>query len=81
MLEADDVSPHIRDSILQKRASQIAESANEQSTTKEIINVLTFQLGEEQYAVEAKSVQAVAKLNHITPVPCVPFILSWVLQI
>lgn len=67
-----DNSPVQREQLLQQRALQLAETSKKEAPTKAQTALLSFQLRQEWYALDAVHVRKVARVDHITPLPCVP---------
>jgi len=64
--------------ILKERAQSLAQvPAQEASATDACIEVVTFQLAYEHYAIESRYVREVCALDSLTPLPCTPaFVLG-----
>ncbi len=60
-----------RDS-LEQRTLQLAKDAAESEIRRDTLRVLTFSLGDEQYAWPVGRVRAIAHIGRITPVPSAP---------
>jgi purine-binding chemotaxis protein CheW len=58
--------------ILEQRARELAGMTDTEVDAGEMIEVLTFYLGHETYAVEVRHVHQVRPLDRLTPVPCTP---------
>lgn len=72
LIETDAPSASARETILKRRADQLAERATPQRQVLDSLVVLTFQCGTENYALPVQSVQAVLPIRTLTPIPCVP---------
>jgi purine-binding chemotaxis protein CheW len=73
LLSDTEASPEVRQSVLQRRAQLAAETPVAQDLApRTALPVLTFRQGRETYAVPVASVRAIAPLQRLTPVPCVP---------
>jgi len=57
--------------LLDERAQALAQRSSE-APREELLEVLTFALGRERYAIETRSVREVAPLTEFTPVPSAP---------
>src|SRR5687767_11920281 len=60
------------DELLVRRAQQLARVPDAPLAPSEVIEVLTFMLANEAYAVEARVVKEIARLTDFTPVPGTP---------
>lgn len=71
------LSPERAREVMDERARALARQPTETTPPGELIELLSFALGQERCAVEACFVRAVTRLGDITPVPGVPaFILG-----
>jgi purine-binding chemotaxis protein CheW len=70
--EALDPSPERRRAILQDRARALARPPVEKPAASELLHVVSFALGDEQYALEARHVREVVRFTEYTPVPDTP---------
>ncbi len=67
--------------ILEERANALAEgSIHESGLAAESIEVLTFFLGAETYAIDVKYARSARLLDHLTPVPCTPDFVAGVVN-
>src|SRR5689334_20961138 len=64
-------SPPAAQRVLSRRAAELAR-APDAGAQGEQIEVLVFRLGDEQYAVELRLLQAVQRTEGLTLVPCTP---------
>lgn len=71
-LETDAPLPAVRESILRRRADQVAERNTTPPATSDTLAVLTFSCGNEHYAVSVQAVLAVLPIRTLTSIPCVP---------
>lgn len=67
--------------IMDERARTLAEPPDEPPPAADVIEVLTFGLGGERYAVETKHVREVVRLAHCTPMPGTPSYLLGVINL
>jgi purine-binding chemotaxis protein CheW len=70
-------SPERARAILEERARSLARPLPEAKARGEVLELLTFGLGRERYAIETRFVREVTRLSDLTPVPGAPsFILG-----
>ena len=63
--------------ILQRRAKALAQESRKTTPAAECLEVVTFRVARERYAVESAWVVEVLRLKHLTSVPCTPsFVLG-----
>jgi len=58
--------------ILEDRAKKLAEIPKKDQSVEDIFHALTFQIGEELYAVDIQRVREVHPLSRLSRVPCTP---------
>jgi purine-binding chemotaxis protein CheW len=73
--EALDPTPERRQAILQERARALARPPAEKPAASELLQVVTFALGDEHYALEARHVREVVRFTAYMPVPGTPSFL------
>jgi purine-binding chemotaxis protein CheW len=73
-------SPPAAQRVLSRRAAELAR-APDAGAQGEQIEVLVFRLGDEQYAVELRLLQAVQRTEGLTPVPCTPPFVAGILNV
>jgi purine-binding chemotaxis protein CheW len=66
--------------ILRERAKTLAKPLAEPAPRGETLDLLTFSLAGERYAIEAASVLEVVLLRDLTPVPCTPPVILGVVN-
>lgn len=66
------LSPERAKELMDERARALARQAGEGIAAGEMLEVLTFALGREHYAIEARFVREVTRLVEFTPVPSAP---------
>jgi len=76
-----DRSPQQVDEILQRRAQILAHEAEEDLFREGDIQILSFLLNGERYAVAAECVRSVVPLEQYTPVPCTPSFVMGVFNV
>ncbi|MGA9131499.1 MAG: chemotaxis protein CheW, partial [Candidatus Sulfotelmatobacter sp.] len=63
--------------ILKERAKALARESNESTRVREILEVVTFMLGQEKYGIELRYVREVFPMNELTLLPGTPpFVLG-----
>ncbi len=68
--------------ILEERASTLAEvAADETGPSSESIEVLTFYLAAEAYAINVLYARSARRLDYLTPVPCTPDFVAGVVNL
>lgn len=67
--------------ILRKRAKHIATESDKDKIKKELLSVLEFSLGKENYAIETKYLKEIMPASHITDLPCTPKYIFGVVNI
>jgi purine-binding chemotaxis protein CheW len=73
----DALSPERARSLMEERARALARPTTGASAAAEILEVITFALGRERYAIETRFVREVIRLVDFTPVPGAPeFVLG-----
>lgn len=72
LMATEAPSAAIRETVLRRRADQLAERTTHQHPVVDTLSVLSFQCGNENYALPVQSVQAVLPIRALTPIPCVP---------
>jgi purine-binding chemotaxis protein CheW len=73
--EALEPSPERARAILQERARALARPPVEKPAAERLLQVVTFALGNERYALEARHVREVVRFTDFTPVPGTPAFL------
>lgn len=77
MEDALRLSPERARQLMDERARELARVSEEPRPAGEMIEVLTFALGNEAYAIESRYVHGVARFTDFTPVPGAPeFVLG-----
>jgi purine-binding chemotaxis protein CheW len=66
---------------LKQRAQQYAAPIKERTTPEDVENILSFQLGDEQYGVDVMLVRAVRPVTKITRVPGTPAFYRGVINV
>jgi purine-binding chemotaxis protein CheW len=79
--EALEPSPERARAILQERARALARPPAEKPADSELLPVVTFTLGNEHYALEARHVREVVRFTEYTPVPGTPAFLVGVFNL
>ena len=69
-----------RREILRERARQLARVVAPERGAEEHLEVVTFQLAHERYAIESRWVREVCRIHELTPVPGVPRFLLGVIN-
>jgi purine-binding chemotaxis protein CheW len=73
----DALSPERARALMDERARALARAATEASAAGETLEIITFALGRERYAIETRFVREVTRLVDFTPVPGAPeFVLG-----
>lgn len=72
-----ELSPERAQAVMNERARALARPVTDPAPARDAIEILTFALGRERYAIETRFVREVARLSEFTPVPSAPeFILG-----
>ncbi|MFZ2959455.1 MAG: chemotaxis protein CheW [Candidatus Ozemobacteraceae bacterium] len=66
------LTPEQIQSILRNRAKILGRETLETISEQNFLEVLTFMLADERYAIELKFIREVYPLKELTPVPCTP---------
>jgi purine-binding chemotaxis protein CheW len=67
--------------VLEKRARELARVPAAAPLASEVLEVVTFNLGDEHYAIETRHVRGVVRLGEWTPVPGAPEFLVGVINL
>lgn len=78
---ARPASPESARAILAERAQLLARVPAEPPGSSEVLTVVTFTLGDEQYAIESRFLLDVVRVTDITPVPGTPAFLAGVTNV
>lgn len=70
--DAEQLSGEHARAILDERARKLARTPPRQPDASEVLQLVTFQLGGERFAIEALFVREMIHLEHVTPVPDAP---------
>jgi purine-binding chemotaxis protein CheW len=73
----DALSPEAARALMDERARALARAPTDSRTAGETLEIITFALGRERYAIETRFVREVTRLVDFTPVPGAPeFVLG-----
>jgi purine-binding chemotaxis protein CheW len=72
LAEIDNLSDESARTILDQRARKLARTPPQEPDAGELLQLVTFRLGAERFAIEAKFVREMIQLEHITPIPDAP---------
>ena len=70
--DIDNLSDEQARTILETRARRLAQPPVQQPDASEVLDLVTFRLDGERFAIEARFVREMIHLQHVTPVPDVP---------
>jgi purine-binding chemotaxis protein CheW len=70
-----------RKRILRERAQKLARRPKEVEAEEEVVELIEFTLGHENYAIEVKYVREVYPIKDLTPVPCTPTFVLGILNV
>jgi len=76
----DGLSDTERDAILARRAERLAMPADS-DVPGDVVDVLTFQLGTERYAIPSGQVNGVVKTGHLTALPGAPSFVAGLVNV
>ena len=70
--DVENLSPEQAQAIMEQRAHKLARTPPEALDAGALLELVTFRLGGERFAIEARFVREMIHLEHITPVPDAP---------
>lgn len=70
--DIENLSPEQARTIMDERAQKLARTPPQQPDAGELLELVTFRLGRERFAIEARFVREMIYLEHLTPVPDAP---------
>ncbi len=70
--DVENLSPEQAKAIMDQRAAKLARPPSLEPNAGELRELVTFRLGGERFAIEARFVHEMIHLEHITPVPDAP---------
>jgi len=72
IVDAEELSPERARAILEERARVLARVPERPVVAERVLSVATFKLGAGRYAIEARTVREVGRLQQFSPVPGLP---------
>ncbi len=70
--DVENLSPEQAKAIMDQRAHKLARTPPQEPNAGELLELVTFRLGGERFAIEARFVHEMIHLEHITPIPDAP---------
>lgn len=69
----------VAQTIMDDRAAKLAEAPEDPPRPEEMIELMTFNIGDDAFAIETRYIRTVLQIDHITPVPNTPDLLAGVI--
>jgi purine-binding chemotaxis protein CheW len=76
-----DLSPERARSVMDERARLLARPPAPEPAPGEVLELLTFTLARERYAVEARYVRQILRITQLTPVPGAPEFIAGIVHV